>query len=32
VREEWRVAERLRFGDDELVPLRAGETIPWKLV
>jgi len=32
VREEWRVPERLRFGDDELVPLRAGETIPWKLV
>ena len=31
-REEWRVPERLRFGDDELVPLRAGETIPWKLV
>lgn len=32
VREEWRVPERLRFGDDDLVPLRAGETIPWKLV
>jgi dihydroorotase len=31
VREEWRVPERLRFGNDELVPLRAGETIPWKL-
>jgi dihydroorotase len=31
VREEWRVPERLRFGSDELVPLRAGETIPWKL-
>jgi dihydroorotase len=30
-REEWRVPERLRFGDDELVPLRAGETVPWKL-
>jgi len=30
-REEWRVPERLRFGNDELVPLRAGETIPWKL-
>ncbi|MGH8692446.1 MAG: dihydroorotase [Burkholderiales bacterium] len=30
-RGEWRVAERLRFGDAELVPLRAGETIPWKL-
>jgi dihydroorotase len=31
-RQEWRVAERLRFGNEELVPLRAGETIPWKLV
>ncbi len=30
-RGEWRVAERLRFGGEELVPLRAGETIPWKL-
>jgi len=31
-REEWRVPERLKFGSEELVPLRAGETIPWKLV
>ena len=31
-RTEWRVPERLAFGRDELVPLRAGETIPWKLV
>jgi dihydroorotase len=31
-REEWRVAERIAFGSEELVPLRAGETIPWKLV
>src|SRR5687767_1604725 len=31
-REEWRVPERLRFGSEELVPLRAGETVPWKLV
>jgi dihydroorotase len=31
-RTEWRVPERLAFGHDELVPLRAGETIPWKLV
>jgi dihydroorotase len=31
-REKWRVAERLAFGDEELVPLRAGETLPWKLV
>jgi dihydroorotase len=31
-REPWTVAERLRFGEHELVPLRAGESIPWKLV
>jgi len=31
LREDWRVPERLAFGGDELVPLRAGESIPWKL-
>ena len=31
-RSEWRVPERLAFGAEELVPLRAGETIAWKLV
>lgn len=31
VRQEWSVPETLAFGDDELVPLRAGETLPWKL-
>jgi dihydroorotase len=31
VREEWAVPKQLRYGNDELVPLRAGETIPWKL-
>jgi dihydroorotase len=31
-RKEWRVAERLALGSEELVPLRAGETVPWKLV
>jgi dihydroorotase len=30
-RAEWRVPERLAFGGEDLVPLRAGETIPWKL-
>jgi dihydroorotase len=30
-RTEWRVPERLAFGADELVPLRAGETLAWKL-
>ncbi|HZQ71571.1 MAG TPA: dihydroorotase [Burkholderiales bacterium] len=31
VRREWMVPETLRFGTEELVPLRAGETLPWKL-
>ena len=32
VREEWTVPQVLAFGDAQLVPLRAGETVPWKLV
>ena len=32
LREEWHAPERLPFGAEELVPLRAGESIPWKLV
>src|SRR5688500_3458694 len=31
VREDWTVPQRLKFGDHELVPLRAGESLPWKL-
>jgi dihydroorotase len=31
-RQEWTVPPRLKFGDHELVPLRAGEKLPWKLV
>jgi dihydroorotase len=31
VREEWTVPKTLRLGAEDLVPLRAGETIPWKL-
>ena len=31
VREDWRVPDALPFGDGKLVPLRAGETVPWKL-
>jgi len=31
LRREWTVPETVKFGDDVLVPLRAGETIPWKL-
>jgi len=30
-REEWRVPETIAFGEERLVPLRAGDTIPWKL-
>ena len=31
VRESWTVPETLAFGEGELVPLRAGEAIPWRL-
>jgi dihydroorotase len=31
-RQEWTVPQRLDFGGEELVPLRAGEKLPWKLV
>ena len=31
LRREWTVPKSLRFGGEELVPLRAGETIPWQL-
>jgi dihydroorotase len=31
-RQEWTVPPRLKFGDQELVPLRAGEKLPWKLL
>ena len=30
-RSEWTVPESLAFGDERLVPLRAGETVPWKI-
>jgi dihydroorotase len=30
-REEWTVPQRLELGGEELVPLRAGEKLPWKL-
>jgi dihydroorotase len=31
VRESWNVPERLGYGNSELVPLRAGERLPWRL-
>jgi dihydroorotase len=32
VRKEWTVPQRLAFAGEELVPLRAGEKLPWKLL
>lgn len=29
---DWEVPERLAFADDSLVPMRAGETVHWKLI
>jgi dihydroorotase len=31
VREEWTVPQDIAFGEERLVPLRAGDTVPWKL-
>jgi dihydroorotase len=31
VREDWKVPETLPFGAERIVPLRAGEMLPWKL-
>ena len=31
-REPWRVPGTYAFGDDRLVPLRAGEEVAWRLV
>jgi dihydroorotase len=31
-RQDWTVPEALPFGEGALVPLRAGEVLPWKLV
>jgi dihydroorotase len=30
-RTEWRVPDRLPFGDEELIPLKTGESIGWRL-
>ncbi|MGH8736169.1 MAG: dihydroorotase [Burkholderiales bacterium] len=32
VREAWTVPQSIAFGAETLVPMRAGETVPWKLV
>jgi dihydroorotase len=31
-RESWTSPESFAFGDAELKPLRAGETLPWRVV
>src|SRR3954464_1266247 len=31
-RKEWRVPQDIAFGEERLVPLRAGDTVPWKLL
>jgi dihydroorotase len=31
IREEWRVPDSLSLGGDEIVPLRAGETLRWRI-
>jgi dihydroorotase len=31
-KESWIMPEKLEFGDDELVPLRAGESLGWKMI
>jgi dihydroorotase len=31
VKESWKMPENLPFGDDVLVPLRAGQSVAWKL-
>jgi dihydroorotase len=30
-RAEWRIPDRLPFGDEELIPLKTGESIGWRL-
>lgn len=31
VREDWTLPSSLTFGEQELIPLRAGETLRWRL-
>ena len=32
VKEDWKVSETMPFGNQTIVPLRAGETVKWKVV
>jgi dihydroorotase len=31
-REDWQVAQQLQFGRETLTPLRAGETVAWRVL
>jgi dihydroorotase len=31
-KQEWQVPDEMPFGSDIIVPIRAGETLRWKLV
>ena len=31
VRKEWRVPDSYKFGEHEVVPMRAGESLAWQL-
>lgn len=32
IKEEWTVPDKLPFADEDIIPMRAGETVNWKLV
>lgn len=32
LRESWSVSEQLKFGEEQLIPMRAGERVTWKIV
>ena len=32
VKEDWRLPEAIAYGDDQVIPLRAGETLKWRLL
>ncbi|MDR9437583.1 MAG: dihydroorotase [Thiohalophilus sp.] len=31
IREDWTVADSMKFGEEELIPLRAGQTVHWRI-
>ena len=31
-KEEWQLPEAIAYGNDQVIPLRAGETLTWRLV